>query len=244
MQKPCSPAIAPRFFSAFQRYITLTRTSRSNYHTIRSNNPPKSLFRSPSFRHQFASTTTNPPAATPKPPTHYELFPTTLPNGPPPASPFTIDTKALRKEYLQLQARAHPDRHQGASKAKAEGTSALINEAYKTLSSPLLRAQYLLQLRGIDVAEDEVAKVEDPELLIEVLEARESIEAAEEERDLEGLRGTNEGRIEESTRILERAFRWDDWERARAEAVRLRYWVNIRESLDAWEEGKPVVLVH
>jgi len=24
----------------------------------------------------------------------------------------------------------------------------------------------------------------------------------------------------------------------------LRYWVNIKESLDGWEKGKPVVLVH
>lgn len=172
------------------------------------------------------------------------MFPNTLPKGAPPHGPFVIDTRQLRQEFLQLQARAHPDRHQGPDKGRAEGTSALINEAYKTLQNPLLRAQYLLSLRGIDVAEDETAKVEDPELLTEVLEAREAIEAAGQESDLEGMKRGNDARIAESEGIIDKAFGSDDVERAKAESVKLRYWTNIKESLDAWERGKPVVLVH
>ncbi|KAI9819471.1 MAG: hypothetical protein M1827_006919 [Pycnora praestabilis] len=178
------------------------------------------------------------------PQTHYELFPQTLSSGPPPHGPFDIDVRQLRKEFLQLQARAHPDRHQGPAKHRAEGASALINEAYKVLQNPLLRAQYLLSLRGIDVAEDETATVEDPELLMEVLEMREQIEAAEAEEDLVEMRRLNDGRIEGSVGVLEDSFRRDDVGRAKEEAVRLRYWINIKESLDAWEKGKPVILVH
>jgi molecular chaperone HscB len=99
-------------------------------------------------------------------------------------------------------------------------------------------------LRGIDVAEDETAKVEDPELLMEVLDAREEIENAREEEELEEMKRINEERIERSEAILDAAFKMDDIEGAKSEAVRLRYWVNIKESLDAWERGKPVVLVH
>ena len=94
------------------------------------------------------------------------------------------------------------------------------------------------------MAEDETAKVEDTELLMEVLEMRERIEAVEEEEGLLEMKEVNAGRIEESVEVLEEAFKKDDMERAKEEAVRLRYWVNIRESLDAWERGKPVVLVH
>ena len=119
-----------------------------------------------------------------------------------------------------------------------------INEAYKTLQNPLLRAQYLLSLRGINIAEDETAKVEDPDLLMEVLELRERIEAAEDEDEVRVMKEENEGRIEECVTSLEEAFRGDDIERAKEEVVRLRYWVNVRESLDAWEKGKPVVVVH
>lgn len=141
----------------------------------------------------------------PVPRTHYEFFPQTVPQGPPPNGPFFIDPRALRQEFLQLQAKAHPDRHQSHLKARAEATSARINEAYKTLQNPLLRAQYLLSLNGIDVAEDETAKVEDPELLMEVLNAREEIEEAQEEGELERLKNINDERISAGEKALDEA---------------------------------------
>ncbi|CAG5169669.1 uncharacterized protein ALTATR162_LOCUS7064 [Alternaria atra] len=178
------------------------------------------------------------------PQTHYSFFPKSLPSGPPPDGPFAIDLSALKKEFLQLQARAHPDLHPQADKKRAEALSARINEAYKTLQNPLLRAQYLLSLRGIEVAEDETAKVEDPELLMEVLDARENIEEAESEEDLIEMRERNEERIAESTEIIDQAFKRDDLDAAKSEAIKLRYWVNIKESIENWEKGVPVVLQH
>ena len=127
---------------------------------------------------------------------------------------------------------------------KAQALSARINEAYKTLQNPLLRAQYLLSLRGIEVAEDETAKVDDPELLMEVLDARERIEEAESEEDLVEMKEENGERIEASVKTLEEAFEKDDVATAKSEAVKLRYWINIKESLDNWEKGKPIVLEH
>jgi molecular chaperone HscB len=94
------------------------------------------------------------------------------------------------------------------------------------------------------VAEDETAKVDDPELLMEVLDARERIEDAASEEDLMELKTDNDARIEESVKILEDAFEKDDVAQAKNEAVKLRYWTNIKESLDQWEQGKPVVLQH
>jgi molecular chaperone HscB len=102
----------------------------------------------------------------------------------------------------------------------------------------------LLSLRGIDTAEDETAKVEDPELLMEVLDAREAIEEAEREEDLESMRDSNEERIVGSTRTIDEAFKNDDLQAAKDEAVKLRYWVNIKESIENWEKGVPVVLQH
>ncbi|KAH9210999.1 hypothetical protein DL95DRAFT_392951, partial [Leptodontidium sp. 2 PMI_412] len=142
----------------------------------------------------------------PIPQTYYEFFPKTLPSGPPPTGPFHIDTRELRREFLQLQAVAHPDRHPQNLKTRAEATSARINEAYKTLQNPLTRAQYLLGLRGIDVAEDETAKVDDPELLMEVLDAREEIENAREEEELDEMKRVNDERIGVSEGVLDRAF--------------------------------------
>jgi len=181
-------------------------------------------------------------------PTHYELFPQTFPSGPPPASSFSIDAKALRNEFLQLQSKTHPDKFPQQQKRQAEGASALLNEAYRTLLDPLLRAQYLLSLRGIDV-EDEAAKMggageQDVEFLQEVMEVNEAVEECETEDDVWALGSVNERRVEGSVGVLERAFEEEDVEGARRECVRLRYWVNLRETLRAWERGKPVVLQH
>ncbi|KAK7191929.1 hypothetical protein DPSP01_013351 [Paraphaeosphaeria sporulosa] len=207
----------------------------------------------PSRRHQSTATNPSTSTATPDgrgstpqsiPETHFDFFPTAIPHGPPPTGHFTIDITALKREFLQLQARAHPDLHPPESKNKAQALSARINEAYKTLQNPLLRAQYLLSLRGIEVAEDEAATVDDPELLMEVLEARERIEEAESEEELVKMKAENDERIAESVRILEGAFKQDDVESAKGEAVKLRYWINIKEGLDSWEKGKPVVLEH
>src|SRR5689334_18493165 len=43
------------------------------------------------------------------PSTHYHFFPESLPSGPPPKGRFAVDLSSLKKEFLQLQARAHPD---------------------------------------------------------------------------------------------------------------------------------------
>ncbi|KFY90493.1 hypothetical protein V500_05160, partial [Pseudogymnoascus sp. VKM F-4518 (FW-2643)] len=86
--------------------------------------------------------------------THYTLFPLTLPSGPPPAGAFAIDLPSLRREYLRLQATAHPDVNSGSSKARAEAASAVINDAYTTLRDPLRRAEYILSLHGIDTKKE------------------------------------------------------------------------------------------
>ncbi|KAL1302472.1 hypothetical protein AAFC00_002863 [Neodothiora populina] len=214
--------------------------------------------RAPSASHNFSTTSVrrddkpshnnSPPNTTSResilPQTHYDIFPSLGPAAIPPAGTFALDLGALKREFLQLQGRAHPDRVATDKKRQAEAASARINEAYKTLQNPLLRAQYLLSLRGIDVAEDETAKVEDQDLLMEVLETREVIEEAQTEEDLVPLKETNEKRVDASVAILDEAFRTDDLDTAKREAVKLRYWINIRESIHAWEQGKPVVLNH
>jgi molecular chaperone HscB len=194
-------------------------------------------------------------------PLFYRLFPETLPDGPPPAGPFAIDVRALRREFLRLQAASHPDFHHSASstgsgsdeaqstaRRAAEAASATINEAYKTLSSPLLRAQYLLrEMHGIDLAADEAGSASgsaDPEVLMAVLEAREAIEGADSEDDLREVGEENESRIAECEDGLAAALKEGDVQTATGLAVRLRYWINVRESIQNWEKGKEVVLQH
>ena len=70
-----------------------------------------------------------------------------------------------------------------------------------------------------------------------VMEMREEIEGAQEEMDLEEVAETNRKLIEESVQSLEEAFGKDDLERAKAEVVRLKYWIGVEEGIKNWEKG-------
>jgi len=69
------------------------------------------------------------------------------------APAFRFDGAVLDQAYRQLQTEVHPDRFAGGSDAQrrlALQSSARVNEAYRALKNPVQRAQYLLQLHGID----------------------------------------------------------------------------------------------
>lgn len=184
-------------------------------------------------------------AAQSNPKTYYELFPETLKDGPPPRGSFKIEVPVLRKEFLRLQAATHPDKQSDPRlKRQAEGTSSLLNTAFKTLSDPLMRARYVLSLRGIDLENDETARVDDAELLMEVMEAREVIENATQESDFDEVRQINKSREDESVQRLGSLLENGDFDSATQEAIKLRYWTNIREAIQGWEYGKPVILNH
>lgn len=226
-----------RFFCTFEKYMSLTiySTRCQRGFPVTSNLFHKSRTISTSAESSEGLHHHN---------THYSLFPHTLPHGPPPGGPFNIDLPALRREFLQLQSLAHPDRHDIASKARAEGTSARINDAYSTLLSPLRRAEYILSLYGIKVADDESVKTEDESLLIDVLDMRERIEEANTSEEIELLRSPNEDRIRKCEQDVAEALESGDWETGKKECASLRYWMGIQQAINDWEKGKPIILAH
>ncbi|KAI6824699.1 hypothetical protein KC340_g11212 [Hortaea werneckii] len=215
-----------------------TYTSRTSQRTFATS--PSRLQEAPTASQQQSS---QPGTNAQAPQTHYDFFPSTFPSGQPPHSPFTPDLKQLKKEYIQLQAKAHPDHAPAGQERHAEALSMRINEAYRTLSDPLKRAQYLLSLRGVDV-EDESAKMSGGPLLMEVMEAREAVDEVEDEEGLVEIKAENDGRIAQSVGVLDEAFAKEDVERAAEEAIRLRYWMNIEESIRGWEKGKGGGVIH
>jgi molecular chaperone HscB len=153
----------------------------------------------------------------------------------------------LRKEFLRIQSLHHPDKHpHEPAHSKALALSALINNAYKTLSDPLLRAQYLLiQNYDIDVmSEDSSMHKTDNGTLMEVMDAQERIEDAETQEQIEEIREENAKRIEETVQALGEALESDDAMAASRECVRLKYWRSLADGLHSWEPGKEVRLIH
>ncbi|KAL4802927.1 Co-chaperone HscB, C-terminal oligomerization domain-containing protein [Aspergillus unguis] len=185
--------------------------------------------------------------------TYYTIFPSTVPSGPPPQSPFHIDISSLKREFLSLQNTIHPDKYPpGPTKQAAESLSATINEAYRTLADPLLRAQYLLrEFHGIDVTAEDGAGSHplDPELLMEVMDVQEAIEEVgdgpEAEGRIEEMKRENDERLRGCIEELGRAFDEGDVQGATGEAVRLKFWVSVAGGLKEWEPGMGGIrLVH
>ena len=73
----------------------------------------------------------------------------------------------------------------------AASQSSLLNEAYKTLQSPVLRAQYILTQEGYPPSETD--KLTDRELIMEIMETREELEEAESQDSVEQIRSRNKG---------------------------------------------------
>jgi molecular chaperone HscB len=83
----------------------------------------------------------------------------------------------------------HPDRFASAGDAERRASlqwTTRVNEAYRTLSSPVQRARYLLELAGVDVA-FETDTAMPTEFLMRQMELREALERAGDARDAQAL---------------------------------------------------------
>jgi len=103
-----------------------------------------------------------------------------------------LDLAALEKNFYTQSRKLHPDRF--ASKPQAEQDAALaassqLNDAYRTLRSPIARTEYLLSLEGIQLEEQsrtatdaakasgtEKKQIAPPDLLEEVFELNMALE--------------------------------------------------------------------
>src|SRR5476649_140476 len=89
-----------------------------------------------------------------------------------------LDAGVLDKAYFSGQRQWHPDRFvtkPSEERAKASTEAAALNDAYRTLKNPLDRAIYLAALKGVDMPGDGKT-IDDPDLLMEAMEAREELE--------------------------------------------------------------------
>ena len=67
---------------------------------------------------------------------------------------FVIDLERLDQHYQDIQKEIHPDRFASfddETKLESIKKTAQVNDAYQTLKSPIRRAEYMLQLHGINI---------------------------------------------------------------------------------------------
>ena len=155
--------------------------------------------------------------------------------------------------------------------------SSFLNKAYSTLVNPLSRAQYLVRIIPTLLVEDtdslqleiygnpiaETDSLDDPALLMDVMEAREELEEAQTEEEVERVKASNAGQymssapippfvdgsvehIQEAMRGLAEAFGHQppDLTRAKALAIEMQYLQNLERAAREWQPGKRVEVTH
>lgn len=164
---------------------------------------------------------------------------------------FSIDVDAAEARYKELARAVHPDRFARAdpqARRAAMKRTVQINEAWRKLRDPVQRAEYLLELGGIEVGGEEgtVKRVDGggktrvpvpQELLMDMLEQREALADARMEGDdarVASLAAVMRGRLDESMRnaatLLDDG---GDLDRAADEVVNVRYLRRFLEEADA-----------
>lgn len=147
---------------------------------------------------------------------------------------------ALERAYRDIQARIHPDRHahegDAARRASMQWTTR-VNEAYRTLKSPVHRAKYLLEMNGVDVQFETNTQMP-AEFLTRQLELRETLADARDAGALDRLRTE----VRDEALALERSIgeRIDgqrDLQSAAGEVRKLMFLHRLAEEIErAYEE--------
>jgi len=102
---------------------------------------------------------------------------------------FNLDENLLLRAYQREISRFHPDKFSTNSESdqlQALQNTALLNSAYSTLKSPLNRAEYILNMEGINPF-DEMDTSMDSNFLLSQIELREDLEFIKEQKDSQAL---------------------------------------------------------
>ena len=136
-----------------------------------------------------------------------------------------LDAGTLDKAYFAQQRLWHPDRFvakPAEERARASVEAAALNDAYRTLKDPLSRAVYLAELSGVDMPGDGKT-IDDPELLMEAMEAREELHEAGSTQAVDALADKVRADMKASLSGLGSLFLAGDKSAIRKALLRLRY---------------------
>lgn len=147
---------------------------------------------------------------------------------------YDIDQAQLSKIYKGYQRQIHPDRFYQASQdeiSNADKVSCCVNEGYKTLSDPVKRGEYLLQLFKKE------AKIDIPQsYLMQVLDLHEQIDNAADPADLVKIMSEVQKKIHSEKDQLSASLKIADNQIADPTSAalalsKMKYLIRIREAI-------------
>jgi len=156
---------------------------------------------------------------------------------------FRFDAGSLDDAYRRLQTEVHPDRFAAASereKRLALQSSARVNEAYRALKDPVVRAQYLLSLHGIDALAETDTKLP-IDFLQRQLERREAAAEAVSASDspaIAAILADVRREANDLVTLLSRVFDDDQsFANARMSVRELKFLAKLADDLDAMQSS-------
>lgn len=145
---------------------------------------------------------------------------------------FDLDNNVLKKKYLQLQSEFHPDKFSNSKESEkiiSADIATTINKAYTTLNNPYERGKYVLKMNNISLEENSYPL--DPKFLNGIMILNEELEEIETKDDLERFEEGNEEVIKNLTEVVSNAFSKKDYETAKTELQKMKYYISIRDRL-------------
>lgn len=136
---------------------------------------------------------------------------------------FAIDADLLDRNYRQLQSEVHPDRFATApiaERLRSMQSATQVNEAYRALNDATARARYLLQMHGVDTAEESNTAMPGDFLMLQ-MEWREAIEDARNAKNIAALGKLKKELGQEAAAMHEQLQVYLDEELAYAQAAGL-----------------------
>lgn len=152
--------------------------------------------------------------------------------------------KKIKEGYIKLQQEVHPDRFtQDTDHAMrlAVDFAAQVNQAYRTLLDPVLRAIYILKLNNVEW-KDEASIALPTTFLIEQMELREvlaSLKAEPNDLQLENIKKTIQANINTLTQELQHYLDLEpkEYEKAAFTIRKMQFFTKLTDEVEALESA-------
>ena len=156
---------------------------------------------------------------------------------------FAVNQERLDQQLRLLQKRYHPDNlvadtknaaDSAQAKQQSEQASALINQAYQTLSAPDSRASYLLDIAG--QAQNLEHSIADLDFLEDAMQMRMDLDEAIEGKELAALKQLHPQiteRLNKQSERFDSAYQSQDWQTAIDATQKLKFLVKLDADVTA-----------
>jgi len=147
---------------------------------------------------------------------------------------YEVDLRELSSVAKGLQRQLHPDLFRQRDEIErdlSEKLSSLVNKAIRTFQDPILRGQYLLELKKGSKVDLEKQELSDPEFLGDVMELNERLEEVSTSQEWKDFRAENQEKLLGLEMELGSAFDKDDLKEAQLLLNKMKFYESLQSRL-------------